>query len=450
MTAPESDSTRDADLADWKSFCAAYYDHIARAVRLLRVPEEEADELAHSFLLKTAEKNFLKAFHAFREREAASGRPVRFRSYLYRSLQNHVHDAQRMRTSRAKEQGLSPEAAGALEAPAERRLDPDAIYALDLLHQALQALRRHCERTGKPHLWVFFEETLLAEEFRGRRARTRAELCAEHQRDDPQFLDNALTTAKRAFRRFVQELMPRWPGEDGNPSEQFAEWMEILRSSNASQFNLLHVAYRVTPFLCESSQTASAALVVSETPIDTAPPAVYEEPTLLLDDDELSLLLSLRLEMPLNQWLDVSELAQHVPLSSPYHPGPPRRDSLDRLGPAPRPSRPLCLLTLLDPTDAEVEALAEVDVVGLLLGLKSLAKRLHRRTDHCVPEVFAELIYTAVSVRAAVQYGAAIHSIGSESLAANVRWFLGKPWLDERIRPLLETGLAALQRPGAP
>src|SRR4051794_3894943 len=100
MNAHDPDKTRDADLSGWKAFCVAYYDHIARALRLLRVPEGEADELAHTFILKAAEKNFLKAFHAFREREAADGRPVRFRNYLYRSLQNHVHDAQRMKTGR--------------------------------------------------------------------------------------------------------------------------------------------------------------------------------------------------------------------------------------------------------------------------------------------------------------------------------------------------------------
>jgi DNA-directed RNA polymerase specialized sigma24 family protein len=431
---PDSEKTNAADLRDWEAFCLAYYEPIRRALRLLRVPEGEVDELANTFIVKVADKKFLDVFHAFQQREAKEGREAKFRNYLYRSLDHHVKDAHR-RTSRAKEHGLTAELAEALEAPPERVLDPDSIWALDILHQALQALRRHCERTGKPHLWVVFEERFLADEFRDRQAKTRAELLAEFQRDDPQFLDNALTTAKRAFRRFVQELMPRWPGDDREPAERFAEWMEILRNSNASQFNLLHVAYRVIPFLGgDSSHVESAALVV------------YEEPALVLDDDELSLLLSLRLEMPLAQWLEVSELKQYVPAGSAFNPGPKVRAGGGASHGSPAPEHPLCLLTLLAPTDSELEALRGINVIGLLTRLKSLAKRLHRRTDHAVPEIFAELIYTMVSVRAAVQYQTAIHSIGPESLATNVRWFLAKSWLDDRIRPLLEKGLAALER----
>ena len=59
-----------------------------------------------------------------------------------------------------------------------------------MLHQAIQALRRHCERSGKPHFWVFFEESFLADEFRGRRGKTRAELLQAFPELDAQRLDN--------------------------------------------------------------------------------------------------------------------------------------------------------------------------------------------------------------------------------------------------------------------
>ena len=165
---PGDDTTHEAKLANWHAFCIAYYDSILRTLRLLRVPEGEVSELAHSFLLKAAEKNFLETFRAFQEREAQAGRRARFRTYLYRSLQHHVYDSHRKPALGR----LEPGETGSIEARDERTLDPDSLYALDVLHQALQALRRHCERTGKPHFWVFFEETLLADEFRGRRGRT--------------------------------------------------------------------------------------------------------------------------------------------------------------------------------------------------------------------------------------------------------------------------------------
>jgi hypothetical protein len=420
--------TQDVNLADWRAFCLAYYEPIVRALRLFRVAEGDVDELAHGFLLKSAEKRFLDKFQAFRQREAEAGRIASFRKYLYKSLAHAVRDAQRKRTSRSKERGLYPEA---IEATPERLLDGDAVYALDILHQALQALRRHCERTGKPHLWVIFEETILADEFRGRRAKTRSELLAEFGRDDPQFLDNSLTTAKRAFRRIVQEIIPRWPDDGPDPSEHFSEWMATLRNSNASQFDLLHVAYRIMPFLGDASQAPSAALVVPQGLGESTAGAVYGAPAAALDDDALNILLSFYLEMPLTRLLDVHDLSPHVPSSSPSRS---------------KGSEPMCLLTLVDPTEAERKALSEIDVVGLLVRLKSFSKQLRRKTNHFVPEEIAEVVYTTVNVHALVGYGATIYSIASTSLASNVRVLLGRPWLDNRLRPLFLSGLAVLER----
>ncbi len=57
--------------------------------------------------------------------------------------------------------------------------------------------------------------------------------------------------------------MPRGLRDEDQPAERFEEWMAILRDSNASQFNLLHLAYRVMPFLgADMSQTGSTAMVV--------------------------------------------------------------------------------------------------------------------------------------------------------------------------------------------
>src|ERR1700733_10845514 len=93
----DDEKTRDGDLASWQAFCLAYYNPILRALRLLHVAEGEIHDLAHSFLLKVAEKNFLATYRDFKEREEQEGRPARFRTYLYRSIQHHVADFYRKR-----------------------------------------------------------------------------------------------------------------------------------------------------------------------------------------------------------------------------------------------------------------------------------------------------------------------------------------------------------------
>jgi DNA-directed RNA polymerase specialized sigma24 family protein len=415
--------TREADLSDWQTFSLAYYDSILRAFRFLRVSEADTDDLAHSFLIKTAEGNFLEAFGKFRDRERASGKSARFRGYLYQSLQNHTRDFYRRRARDLRQQPLDPVAAASIISVPDLPLDPDAIYALDILHQALQSLRSHCERTGKPHLWVVFEETLLADEFRGRSRKSRAELLAMLGRDDPQALDNALTTAKRAFRRLVQEVIPQWPGENADPSSRFADWLEILRRSNASQYDLLHLAYRVTPRLDHSSQANSASMIVREARSRTDDRRPEVEPAEALSDDEMGVLLGFWLEMPLTRWLEPSEWAGFLPIFDRFYPTREGRVRPDRAGRSP------CLLTILAPDPEE----------------SVLAKQLHLRTNHAVPGVFSELIYTAIATLAILRYQTSVHTIGSMSLAKNVRWFLGQSWLDGRLRPLLEAGLGLLK-----
>lgn len=209
--------------------------------------------------------------------------------------------------------------------------------------------------------------------------------------------------------------------------------MEILRDANASQFNLLHLAYRVPPRLAPGlSEGESAGLVVGRG-------GSYEELAIVPGHDELSVLLSFQLEQPLAEWLDPAELHDFVPTSNPLWqiPTATRRPGSDA---APRTP---CLLTLIDPTPAEAEALESVNLLGLLDRFKSLAKQLRKRTDHSVPEALTQLPYTTVNV-VAVRRGVDLHSIGREALAGNVRWFLARPWLDDRLRHLFVLGVDAL------
>lgn len=437
--APRDGITRDADLTDWHTFCQAYYQPILRAMYLMRVPEDSATDLAHSFLVKAIEKDFLDRFRQVKERERRQGRTAQFRKYLYASLKNHVRDAFRQR--KVKTVGLEPEAASALEDDPIVALDPDALYALDVLGQALSALRRHCERTGKPHLWRFFEELLLTDEFRGRPGLTRDELLRDYPGKDPQFIDNSLTTAKRAFRRLIEEAIPRGLRGDWDSAERFREWMEILRGSHASQFNRLHVAYRVVdPPDSRLPQAPSVALIIPDLEL-LSMEVRYEEPPIEPDDDELAILLSRRLETPLWEIVDASRLEPYIPRSSPlwygaqpFHPG--SREKAER---------PVCLLSLIEPLPSEAAAIEGIDLLGLLGRLKRTSKQYHHGRDPAMPHVLAKLLYTLVNVVAYVRTGSELHSIGSEKLSKNVRWFLSRPWLDSRLRPTFEQGLVALQ-----
>jgi DNA-directed RNA polymerase specialized sigma24 family protein len=440
---PGGEETQDVHLANWHAFVLAYLEPIRQALRILRVPEQDVDDLAHGFLLKK-EKNFLSKFHEVKARQSEAGKLILFRAYLYRSLQNHVLDE--IRKEGARTPGDSDRAISfdPPETNPAQILDPDTIYALTVLHQSLQTLRHHAERSGKPHLWIFFEELLLADEFRGRRGKTRAELLVDYPGKDPSFIDNSLTTAKRAFRRIIQEVIPKGLREDATPDELFGEWLEILSHSNASQFDLLHLAYRVTPFLPpEATQVVSMTMLVKgESSGSHARLGI--EPTIEPGVDEMGILVGLYLESPLTNLLDADQLSRYL-LSSPFWQIPRKPNDSDSDQAEPPTVRPISLRTLVAPDLEEDRALGSVDLIGLLRRIKSLAKQLrYAEPNHSVPNSIARLFYTITCVLAIVRCQSKLHSIDDEALARNIRWFLAQDWLDDRIIPLLEAGLSTL------
>ena len=135
---PDQAMTSDSDLANWQAFSLAYYEPIRRALQLLRVPGAEVDELANAFILKAAEKNFLDAFRAFQRREQQAGRRPSF-GRISTGRSRITSSTPTARSHPVARTGPVPEVAEALVADAVQDLDPDALYALDILHQALQA-----------------------------------------------------------------------------------------------------------------------------------------------------------------------------------------------------------------------------------------------------------------------------------------------------------------------
>jgi hypothetical protein len=105
------------------------------------------------------------------------------------------------------------------------------------------------------------------------------------------------------------------------------------------------------------------------------------------------------------------------------------------------------MLSLVDPTPAEAQALASPDTntMGLLIRLKSLAKQLHQRPDAGMPMTFAQLLYTLAIVVAQVRHGQKIHTITPKELAQNIRWFLKQSWFDDRLVAIFQAALSQLE-----
>jgi hypothetical protein len=154
------------------------------------------------------------------------------------------------------------------------------------------------------------------------------------------------------------------------------------------------------------------------------------------NDDELRILLSIRLHTPLSYYVEgIME-----PIGS---------ESTSRVTESgfKRPSRPLCLLSFLAANPDETPRCNTPDRAAVFQKIKESAKWGHHQSKYAIPQKISKLTYILAIVLALVACGVRISELGNEDLVKNLRWMLSRRWLDERLRPQIERGLQLLGAP---
>jgi DNA-directed RNA polymerase specialized sigma24 family protein len=432
---PEAlESSISGTLVSWDRFAAAHHDMIRCSLIALRVPLHNVDDLAHDFLLKMREGDRLA--QAPRVRKA-------FRAWLFTALRNHVYDQHRRRIRDPLQAS-----AGEVEVEAARVegiARTDAIYALGVLHLALQRLRRECEATGKADIWLIFETLVIEGKFAGREAEKREELRRRFPDRARNLLDNRLTTAKRTLERIIPELIPADLTDAENHADRLDEWKAILQALGRRGDEQLATALRVTPIpssdithidsvrMLVNDDEPAAERAAERSRVEAIAQEFLEpahEGQAAATDDEFALLLSFRLSLPFHSYLG-GDLRLN-----------PRRSGR-RAAVESRDAR-RCLLDLVQPRDDEstIDAGSVGDTLALLRRVKSVAKWTHANPHHALPPEISILIYNLASASALVRFDRRIDSLDAEQLAQNLRWSLNRPWLDDRLRPVFRGALS--------
>ncbi len=420
---------------DWESFCAAHYETVRYAlIGMSGVPRDRVDDLAQGFIVKLLEKVDLTQMPTHH---------AQLRRWLFTSLKHYVIDEYRRSKGQVDRIQLesfldppNPERCGDAD-----RADADTLYALGILHLALQRLRFHCEATGKPEVWTIFEGAILNGKLKGREAEMRNKLQERYPGRNGRFLDNRLTTAKRTLRRLIPELIPGYLTDKSEYEERFAEWKGIIQAARAAGVDRFFAAVRIPPVPgSEMSEYHSANMIVP--PEESVPELSLEGVTNELEgddpvegelfDDELSLLLSFRLSMSFGDYLYVDGKRTRVNGNGP-------------LVPFEKFSK-YCLLDLVEqrnPTGAKGELGCE-ELLELLRRLKRVAKWFKSKHRDYVPEKLSILIYNLASALALVRCNNRIDTLDDEQLSYNLRWSFELPWLDDRLRPIFRGALATL------
>jgi DNA-directed RNA polymerase specialized sigma24 family protein len=443
-------STTTENFQSWDKFLSAYYEPIRAALGLMPfVGVDRADDVANEFFLKLYERDLL------------ANRPViagRFRDWLYVAARNHALDEWRKlqrRRERPETFEVHEPADPRADVPHNLPFDADECYALSVLHLTVNRVRKHLLQEGKAEHWMIFEELALAPLIPGRAAKSREELLAMFPGEGPAFLDNRMTTVKRVFRRILPALIPVDPTENRTAEQRFEELLAILRASANTR---LWLAFLVDPSP-DPGVSAGSSLDLAAGPGSGGLDAAVSSDIL---HDELRVLLSFWLEMPLEEIRDDRELASE-PAARATRP----RHSAHRSGSAAAsvPQPPISLRVLIDEAHPASFALPDEELKVLLERVKTFAKRVHRsrpigharrdpgpgarRFEDAMPFEIAQVLYNLAGALALTRCHARIVGLSDEQFRKNITWVLSQSWLDPRLRPVFFAAMSRL-RPAKP
>jgi RNA polymerase sigma factor (sigma-70 family) len=431
---------------DLQALILAYQNRILSICYQYARDENEAEDLAQDFIAnKILEKNLVAKYRLrFSKLEDSGNSRLPFRKYLYRSVANHCIEHYRKK-SKLKEI-IQNDIESEVSCESNINVRQDLEYAMGILYRAFSKVRDYYVKKNKEYYWLIFKETVLDKSLKNFNINDEPPILkSTSQKNESvknilsnntectqkkwprsmtkQEIYNIQTTVKRMLISTLDMIFESEADNKNDPSEKnliYSDWMEIILRFDESAFTALRAALRIGKGAeKELSEQFSMSIGMS-----LSMPMNPEDIT----TDELSYLLTYRVDMPLVEWIDSSKLIELIPSKSLFMPGLIQRDV-----------RQLSLAVLISPTPSEEEALDKIGAVELLKLIKESSKKLANVKDHSVPPQIFILFYTLISLLALKRHHVKIYSISEQTLRGNINWYMKQEWLDERISRFFKT-----------
>ncbi len=188
-------------------------------------PPEVADDLIQGFVTdKVLTKNVL-----------VDARPARgrFRSFIFKVLKNYALD--NLRKQRAQKRAPAaapvPDSVGLHNVPsADASLEDlyNLEWARHLLAEVVRRMRVECEQKRRLDLWEIFDGRILQPLLGAGNALPYETLVARYGFQSPTQASNALITAKRMFRRLLEEVIRDTVETDAQVEAEIRELKRVL------------------------------------------------------------------------------------------------------------------------------------------------------------------------------------------------------------------------------
>lgn len=195
----------------------------AHLVRHKRIDPERAEDLLQSFIAaKVCEQGLIG------QADLARGR---FRTFLLSALENHIVSVLRHERAAIRHPGSAPvpidEHVDTLAAPTASA-EFDIAWARMVLGDALAAMEKECAAGGRQDLWEVFRERLLLPMLTGAEPTPYEDLCRRHRLASATQAGNLLITAKRMFRRTLEDGIRQYAGEEAAIGREIDELTALL------------------------------------------------------------------------------------------------------------------------------------------------------------------------------------------------------------------------------
>lgn len=161
----------------------------------------------------------------------------RFRSLLFRSLENYVVDQfrrdKRFLAMNSIDEPVGDAGNGIGEAETAEPDLFDVAWARQVLTESLRRMRMSCEQDARPWLWPLFDGRILQPMLTDQPPAGYDEFVVRFGFDSPAQASNSLITVKRQFQRILESVVAEYLDETEDLATELADLRRILSHADA-------------------------------------------------------------------------------------------------------------------------------------------------------------------------------------------------------------------------
>lgn len=208
-----------------------YWKPVFKFLQFSGKDEESAKDLTQAFFAEWIETN------AFAKADEQKGR---FRSFMLASLKRFAANEHRADQAQKRRPAAGLLSLDELMDDPENSFEPadvrtpdmafDRAWAVEVVGRVLKHLEMECRNKGQDAHFDIFSRRLIRPILHGMEAPSMAELGREHKLTEKQ-AGNLLETAKRIFRRLLEDEVRLYAASDSEVSEEVREIFAILNQA---------------------------------------------------------------------------------------------------------------------------------------------------------------------------------------------------------------------------